>query len=39
MGDEMCVSLFRLTVEFPSQKSHNAIERSRVLNVKEVPPL
>ena len=38
MGDEMCVSLFHLTVELPSQKSHNAIERSRVLNVKEVLP-
>ena len=39
MDGWMCVTLCYLAVELPSEKSHHAVERSWVLNVKEVPSL
>ena len=39
MDGRMRVTLYQLTVELPTQKSHNAIECSWVLNVKEVSSL
>jgi hypothetical protein len=39
MDGRMRVTFYHLTVGLPSQKSHHAVERSRVLNVKEMPSL